>query len=212
MNADKRVSVNMTGKVVGRKDGYTVVETVAIDKKGNEYNTPHNVKAPKGLKAAYLHVEGHMDVDANGVNFIDPMKCDALDAVANSDCRMNAWVIGEAASNFIEPKSLKAPTDKKPFGVASVKIGERFQRGIVFNNLIAIFRENLKAGALIRLAGRIQYREYEKPDTGEKRTVCEIICDNNYTEVLKASSRKSPFSFSADDIMVGINKKSEGAF
>jgi hypothetical protein len=209
MNVDSKVNVNMTGEVVGKDGNFLTVETTAIDKKGNFYGTEHTVKLAKGMKAVkgeFVHIEGHLDMDENGLNFIEPKTFVVYDeAVEPKDCRMNAWVVGEASSNFIEPQSLNSiGVDKRPFGVASVKVGNRFQRAIVFNNLIAVFRKNLKAGAIVRLAGRIQYREYEKQDTGEKRTICEIICDNSYTEILKASTKKNPFAFSNEDGSDGI--------
>lgn len=216
MNVDSKVNVNMTGEVVGKDGQYLTVETTAIDKKGNLYGTDHVIKPTKGMKASkgeFVHIEGQLDVDDNGLNFIEPKVFTVCEDDAKpEDCRMNAWVVAEASSNFIEPQSLNSfGMDKKPFGVASVKVGNRFQRGIVFNNLIAVFRKNLKAGAIVRLAGRIQYRKYEKPDTGEEKTVCEIICDNSYTEILKVSTKKNPFAFSSDEgadnnVMAGLKK------
>lgn len=207
MNTDQRVNVNMTGEVVNKGDEGIVVETTAIDRNGNLYGTEHLVKMAKTgkiAKGSFVHVEGHLDMDESGVNYIEPTKFEVLaEAQAPEDCKMNAWIVAEASSNFIEPMSLNSiGTDKKPFGVASVKVGtgekKRFQRGIVFNNLIALFRKNLKAGAIVKLAGRIQYRDYETKD-GESRTVAEIICDNNYTQILKASTKKDPFAFSSSE-------------
>lgn len=203
MNTDQRVNVNMSGEVVEKNSEYLMVETTAIDRKGNLYGTNHVVKMVKHkvAKGSFVHIEGHLDMDENGVNYIDPVKFEVLtDKLEPEDCKMNAWITAEASSNFIEPMSLNAVgLDKKPFGVASVKVGtgeqKRFQRGIVFNNLIALFRKNLKTGAIVKLAGRIQYRDYETKD-GEARTVAEIICDNNYTAILKASTKKDPFAFS----------------
>lgn len=126
---------------------------------------------------------------------------------------MYAWIEGEAAASFFEPKSLTDEfSSKRPFGVASVKVNEtRRQRGIVFNNLIATMRANLKAGALVRLAGRIQYRKYTNNENQEVE-IPEIICNNEFTKIIKLSDRVNPFSFGTDDntqIMVGFTKAAE---
>lgn len=203
MEKDTRVNVNCTGQVVAKIGAYLMVETIAIDKKYNQYKTAHNMKPLKGikpLKGEYIHVEGHMDMDTEGVNFIDPTVCNILPEIpATEDQVMNAWITGEASSNFIEPES------KTPFGVVSIKLQEkRFQRGIVFNSLISTFRKTLKTGAIVKIAGRLQYRTFEKD--GVERTVVEIICDNNYSEVVKQSTKANPFAFTTDDTMAGIKR------
>ncbi len=207
---DEKVNVNANVEVTGKEGKYLTVDTIAVDRKGNEYRTQHYMKNPKAAKLTigkFAHIEGHLDMDENGINYIDPLEVTVLEE-ALEDMRMNAWITAEASSNFIEPKSLDlGKTEARPFGVATVKVGNRYQRGIVFNNLIATFRKNLKAGALIRLAGRIQYRSFEKD--GVTKTIAEIICDNSYTEVLKASTKKNPFAFSKEEdsgVMAGFKK------
>jgi len=208
MNIDKAVNVNFNAKVIGKEGKYLFVETIAIDRKGNEYGTEHTMELGKGMKASkgdYVHVEGTVGLNEDGENVITASKL-ALWPSEPTDLRMNAWIVGEAASNFIEPKSIEdIGGDRKPFGVASIKLGNRFQRGIVFNQLIPTFRKNLKAGAIFRMAGRLQYRTYVANDQTEK-TIMEIVCDNNYTEVLKASTKKNPFAFSEEDVMAGLKK------
>ena len=208
MNIDKAVNVNFNARVTGKEGKYLMVETIAIDRKGNEYGTEHVMELGKGMKASkgdYVHVEGTVSMNEDGVNLITASKC-SLWPDEPADLRMNAWVVGEAASNFIEPKSIdEVGGDRKPFGVASIKLGNRFQRGIVFNQLIPTFRKNLKAGAIFKMAGRLQYRKYIANDQTEK-TVMEIVCDNNYTEILKASTKKNPFAFSEEDVMAGFKK------
>jgi len=195
---EAKVNVNANVKVIGRESGMSLVETIAIDRKGNEYSTTHNLKSSKSYKKGeLLHIEGHLELE-NGINFISPIKVSQL-SEEPSDLKMNAWVEGETVSNFIEPKSLNTPIgeSKAPFGVVSVKVQGRFQRGIVFNNLIATFRQFVKAGAVVLIAGRIQYRTFTNKD-GQEQTVAEIICDNNYTQIIKASTKRNPFSFSED--------------
>jgi hypothetical protein len=194
---ENKVSVNANVKVVGKESGMTLVETIAIDRRGNEYSTVHNMKSTKSHKKnEMLHVEGHLEL-SDGINYINPIKIEVLKSEP-SDFKMNAWVEGEVTTNFIEPKSLNAPIgeQKAPFGVVSVRTQGRFQRGIVFNNLIATFRQFVKTGAVVFIAGRIQYRSFVNKD-GQNQTIAEIICDNNYTKVVKASSLKNPFSFSS---------------
>lgn len=195
---EAKVNINANVKVVGKKDGFTQIETIAIDRKGNEYSTIHNLKSSKFKKGDFVHVEGHLEV-ADGVNFINPVKAVVL-AAEPDDLKMNAWIQGETTSNFIEPKSLNAQPgeNKAPFGVVSVRAEGRFQRGIIFNNLIATFRQFVKAGATVLIAGRLQYRTFTNRD-GIEQTVAEIICDNNYTQVIKASTKKNPFAFTSDE-------------
>ena len=211
MKVDEKLNVNMNCEVTGKSGKYLEVATIAIDKKGNEYQTIHIVAPAKGMKpkvGEYMHVEGTLDVDDNGINVIEPLNWSMLEDKPK-DQRMNAWLTGEATSNFIEPKSIEdVASDKKPFGVATIKVGNRFQRGIVFNQLIPVFRKNLKAGAIFKMAGRLQYRTFVDKDDNE-RTVCEVICDNNYTQILKASTKKNPFAFSSEDVMSGFKKAEE---
>ena len=198
MNMDTKVNVNFNAIVTEKGNGFVKAATVAIDRKGNTYETEHLIQLGSKVKLSkgdYIHCEGHLDTNENGVNLIEPVKLEVL-AETPEDLKMNAWIVGEASSNFIEPKAIDdIASDKKPFGVATVKLANRFQRGIVFNNLIPIFRKNLKAGAVVRLAGRIQYRSYMDKDENE-RVNAEIICDNSHTEILKMSRRKNPFAFS----------------
>jgi len=196
-----KVSVNANVKVIGKEAGMTLVETIAIDRRGNEYSTVHNLKASKYKKNEFLHIEGYLELE-NSVNFINPIKVSVLTDEPD-DLKMNAWVQGETTSNFIEPKSLNTPIgeSKTPFGVVSVRVEGRFQRGIIFNNLIATFRQFVKAGAIVLIAGRIQYRTFTNKD-GVEQTVAEIICDNNYTQVVKASTKRNPFSFSDASVSI----------
>ena len=205
-----KVNVKFNGKVVnliGKK--YAEVATVAIDRSGKSYETVHNLKLGKGFAPAigtYLAIAGTLE-SLEGLNWIEATSCVELKG-APEDLNMYAWVEGEAASSFFEPKSLTDEfSSKRPFGVASVKLNEtQRQRGIVFNALISKMRENLKAGAIVRLAGRLQYRTYTNAE-GKDMTVAEIICNNEWTKILKPSTRKNPFSFEVEPDMSGFGIK-----
>lgn len=205
MEKEVTVKINSNARVVEKAKGFTIIETVAIDRRGNEYTTQHFLRSTKALKKnEFVHVEGTLELE-NGINYINPIKLEKL-ASEPDDLKMNAWVQGEAAYNFLEPKSLNtlAGESKAPFGVVSIRTKSGFQRGIIFNNLIATFRQFVKAGAIVLLAGRIQYRTFTNKE-GVEQTVAEIIADNNYTQVVKASQKRNPFSFSEEPQAQTVN-------
>ena len=205
-----KVNVKFNGKVVGLiGKKYAEVMTEAYAKNKDKYETVHTLRLGKGQLPAvgsYLSIAGTLET-LDGINWIESTSYKEL-AEAPEDMNMYAWVEGEAASSFFEPKSLSDEfNSKRPFGVASVKLNDtQRQRGIVFNALISKMRENLKAGAIVRLAGRLQYRTYTNAE-GKDMTVAEIICNNEWTKVLKPSTRKNPFSFETEPDMSGFGIK-----
>jgi hypothetical protein len=210
------VNVKFNGLVIAATAKKAVVATVALDRNKRSYTTDHTVKLNKNTKLAegqYVAISGTLESDGMS-NWIEPKACTLL-GEAPSDQNMYAWVDGEAASSFFMPNNGDEFSDARPFGVASIKVNEtRRQRGVVFNNLIGVFKKNLKAGAVVRLAGRLQYRKFQDRATGETREVAEIICNNEYSKILKLSERINPFSFgddSAEDeaLMAGFAKASE---
>lgn len=190
-----KVNCKFNGKVVGRSKVNITVQTEAIDRKGNIYTMDHVVKMPKGIKVEvgqYVTCSGYLE-SQDGSNWIDAFSAEVLKSNPG-DLSMNAWIEGEASASFIEPSS----TTGVPFGIATVKVDEtRRQRGVIFNYLIPKMREQLKAGAIVRLAGRLQYRKYTDKE-GTEREIPEIVCNNEYTKVVKLSTKSNPFSFEGD--------------
>ena len=202
------VNVRFNGVVVAANTKKAVISTLAEDRNKKTYQTEHHVKLSKGVKLAEgscVAITGTLESDGS-TNWIEPKTCVLLDEKPE-DMNMYAWVEGEAASSFFMPQGLDEFSEKRPFGVASVKVSEtRRQRGVVFNSLIATMKKNLKAGAIVRLAGRLQYRKFTT-QAGEDREVAEIICNNEYTKVLKLSERANPFAFDGpDESMAGFGK------
>ena len=211
-----RTNVKFNGIVASANSKIAMVATVAIDKTGKTYRTEHRVKLSKGVKLAadtFVAITGYLDGNGHS-NWVEIASCKILDS-APEDLNMYAWVDGEAASSFFMPTSGDEFASARPFGVASVKLeGGKRQRGVVFNNLIGVFKKNLQAGAIVRLAGRLQYRQFPDKATGETREVAEIICNNEFSKVLKLSERINPFSFGEDStedeaLMAGFAKATE---
>ncbi len=186
-------TVKLVGKVTkSGKDGL-VLRTVGIGKDGKEYPddfyVQHNLPEPpkSGEKVEliatteYDQEDGSVWLQAKSVRPMISTVEDVNLAIAE----------GTAHGVF---QFFERAQDKMSFGNGLLRVGEKkWQRGVAFGYLAHKLSKEFRAGAIVRMAGRLRKQSYEK--NGEDREVFEIILDAEHTKVLKKAPESNPYDF-----------------
>lgn len=186
-------TVKLVGKVTkSGKDGL-VMRTVGIGKDGKEYpddfyvqhNLPEPPKTGEKIEliatTEYDQEDGSVWLQAKSVRPVTSTTDDANLAIAE----------GTAHGVF---QFFERTQDKMSFGNGLLRVGEKkWQRGVAFGYLAHKLSKEFRAGAVVRMAGRLRKQSYEK--NGEDREVFEIILDAEHTKIIKKAPESNPYDF-----------------
>lgn len=189
--------VFLAGTVLDIAGNEVIVETKESTPNG-EFAEQHLVqigKLPAKIKhGTALCLYGELQVDS-GENYIlgDPESVKALTKKELSEMTVvnQAQIIAKASQSF----DYFPPADnKRAFGNMLLKIADQFFiRGVAFGPHALALSKKIKTGALVKLVGRLQNRDFDDRQTGETRTAVEIIANRDFTQVLAEAENGSVF-------------------
>jgi hypothetical protein len=197
MAKDQNNVVFLAGTVLDVQGNEVIIETKESTPRG-DFTEQHLVqvgKLPDKVKAGTpIALFGSLQVE-DGENFVegDPESVQVITkkALSELDVVNQAQVIAKASQGFDYFPPAMA---KKAFGNMLLKMGEQFYvRGVAFGPHASFLNKKIKTGALVKLVGRLQNREFEDRDTGETRTAVEIIANKDFTEVLAEADSGTVF-------------------
>jgi hypothetical protein len=186
-------TVKMIGQVKKSNKEELILETIGVGKGGEQYPEVYYMRhdLPEPPKPGEsIQIIGKTAYDGeDGTVWI---QIDTCTPVTSNTPHINlARAEGEAVGIF---QYFEKSDGKMGFGNGLIKTGDKkWQRGVAFGFLAHKLAKVFKAGAIIRMTGRLRHQQYDK--NGTTKEMYEIILDAAHTEVLKAASNVNPYDF-----------------
>lgn len=171
----------LVGTVVGNHKGAFDLAITEVNRNGDQYETvlPIAGSLPKGLKKG-SRVQAFCQFKQNAETRLTELVPVKIEEATGGDLNV-AKMIGRAARPF----EFFDGSRGNPFGNLLMRVGEQFIRGVAFGFLAQRLDRTCTRDSRVQLYGRVQMREYDRKDTGEKASVLEIIASPDQTRVIE---------------------------
>ena len=170
-----------------RKDKSLIVQTVGYGLDGTEY--PRLLKVIMPVKSIFDQIKAGAKYRFMGELHKEPQAEATLvaDAAETAELDENAeyYNLGLVAGQLYQKSFTAAKPDKgKPqFINLLIKAGNMLFTGVAFRGLCTTLKADAPEGSTVKIGGRLQRRKFSD---GSDRYATEIICQEDYTEILDA--------------------------